>query len=135
MTGLPNRSPALRTVAHNRLRNKKEWWGQPPAPNGDLGPRTPREIAFPGKELALAVAIGLPALLVAASCTLLLISYLGPQFDVVIMNDHVIGGTSDQLFLIFTGSVFGAVGVFCALRFWHRFREWRRDRNTSVAPR
>ena len=76
---------------------------QPPAPNGDLGPVTPREIAFPGNELALAVAIGLPALLVAASCTLLLISYLGPQFDVVIMNDHVIGGTSDQLFLIFIG--------------------------------
>ena len=110
----------------------------PPAPNGDRGPRTPREIAFPGNELALAVAIGLPALLVAASCTLLLISYLGPQFDVVIMNDHIIGGPSDQLFLIFTGSIFGAVGVFCALRFWHRFREWRldrRDQDTSVVPR
>ena len=101
-------------------------------------PGRQREIAFPGNELALAVAIGLPALLVAASCTLQLISYLGPQFDVVIMNDHVIGGTSDQLFLIFTGSVCGAVGVFCALRFWHRFREWRRERrapDTSVVPR
>jgi hypothetical protein len=111
---------------------------QPPAPNGDLDPRAPREIAFPGNELALAVAIGLPALLIAAACTLALISYLGPQFDVVIMNDHVIGGTSDQLFLIFIGSVLGAIGVFCALRFWHRLGDWRRDRrdpDTGVVPR
>ena len=111
---------------------------QRPASNDNLGRGTQREIAFPGNELALAVAIGLPALLVAASCTLQLIIYLGPRFDVVIMNDHIIGGTSDQVFLIFTGSVFGAVGVFCALRFWHRFREWRLDRwdqDTSVVPR
>jgi hypothetical protein len=108
---------------------------RPSAPNGELGPRTQREIAFPGNELALAVAIGVPALFVAMSCTLQLISYMGPQFDVVIINDHVIGGTSDQLFLIFTGSVFGAVGVFCALRFWRRFHEWRGNPYTGIAPR
>jgi hypothetical protein len=56
----------------------------------------------------------------------------------VIVNDHVIGGTSDQTFLFYVGSVSGAVGLFAGLRFWHRFSEWqRRTRRseTGVVPR
>ena len=93
---------------------------------------------FPWDELSSEIAVGVPALLVAVFCTLLLASYLGPQFDVVIFNDHVIGGTTDQMILIAVGSVFGAAAVFCALRFWNRYTEWRREggaTGTRVAPR
>jgi hypothetical protein len=97
-----------------------------------------REHDFPYKELALAASIGLPALVIALLCTLQLVSYLGPQFDVVLINDHVIGGTSDQMFLVFVGTVCGAAGLFCGLRFWHRFSEWQRRgkrSDTGIAPR
>ena len=93
---------------------------------------------FPWNELSGEIAVGVPAFFVAAFCTLLLASYLGPQFDVVIFNDHVIGGTTDQMILIAVGSVFGAAAVFCALRFWNRYAEWRAEggaNRTRVAPR
>jgi hypothetical protein len=97
-----------------------------------------RESDFPYTELVLAAIIGLPGVIVGLLCTLQLVSYLGPRFDVVIVNDHVIGGTSDQTFLFYVGSVSGAVGLFAGLRFWHRFSEWqRRTRRseTGVVPR
>lgn len=98
--------------------------------------RQPRE--FPWSELIPEVAVGIPALLIALFCTVLLASYLGPQFDVVIFNDHVIGGTEDQLTVIAVGTVFGAIAVFCSLRVWSRFVEWRRESEaprTSITPR
>jgi hypothetical protein len=93
---------------------------------------------FPWNELSGELAVGVPAFVVAGFCTLALASYLGPQFDVVIFNDRVIGGTTDQMILIAGGSVFGAAAVFCALRFWNRYAEWRAEGEANrnrVAPR
>lgn len=97
----------------------------------DVGTQVGHRREFPWSELIPEVAIGTPASLIALFCTVLLASYLGPQFDVVFFNDHVIGGTEDQLTVIVVGTVFGAIAVFCALRVWSRFDEWRRE---SQAP-
>jgi hypothetical protein len=56
------------------------------------------------------------ALFVAVLCTLLLVAFTGPKYDLVIVNDRVIGGTEGRLTVFAVGSVFGAVAVFCALR-------------------
>lgn len=102
-----------------------------PAGNGDPGARLARRADFPWNELAGEVVVGIPASLIAGFCTLLLVSYLGPRFDVVIINDHVIGGTTDQVVVMAVGSVFGAAAVFCALRCWNRFGRWREERGAS----
>jgi hypothetical protein len=102
-----------------------------PVGGGDPGTQPHRRPEFPWHELAGEIVVGIPASLIAVFCTLLLVSYLGPQFDVVIINDHVIGGTTDQVVVMAVGSVFGAAAVFCALRCWNRFGQWREERGAS----
>ena len=123
------------TAAENVLAREMD---QQPAGSGERVAQPRQGTRFPWDELSGEIAVGVPAFFVAVFCTLLLASYLGPQFDVVIFNDHVIGGTTDQMILIAVGSVFGAAAVFCALRFWNRYTEWRREggaNGTRVAPR
>ena len=81
---------------------------------------------FPWDEMTPIIAVGAGALFVAVLCTLLLVAFTGPKYDLVIIDDHVIGGTEDRLTVLAVGSVFGAVAVFCALRIRTGFIEWRR---------
>lgn len=40
----------------------------------------------------------------------------GPQFDTVIINDHVLGGTVDKFVAFVIGALSGPVAVACARR-------------------
>ena len=73
-------------------------------------------------RLALLLAVGLPAALIALLCLRFILRYSGPQFDVVIFNDHVIGGTEDQLVAWLLGTLSGAAAVFCGIRIWSMLR-------------
>jgi hypothetical protein len=80
---------------------------------------------FPWGEITPIIAVGAGALFIAVLCTWLLIAFTGPKYDLVIINDHVIGGTEDRVTVLAVGSLFGAVAVFCALRIGTAFIEWR----------
>ena len=69
-------------------------------------------------QLALLLAVGISAALVALLCLCFIVMYAGPQFDVLIINDHVVGGTEDQLVAWLVGTVAGAAAVFCGIRIW-----------------
>jgi len=62
------------------------------------------------------VAIGTAAFLVAMLSLVFIVTNTGPQFDTVIINDHVVGGTGDKLAAFAIGSLSGAVAVICAIR-------------------
>lgn len=79
---------------------------------------TPRRVA----QLALLVAVGIPASLITLRCLRFILMYSGPQFDVVIFNDHVVGGTEDKLAAWLLGTLSGAAAVFCGLRIWSILR-------------
>ena len=64
------------------------------------------------------LAIGTPALLIALLCLAFVAMSSGPQFDAVIINDHVVGGTWDRFAAFVIGSLSGAVAVFCGIRLW-----------------
>lgn len=49
-------------------------------------------------------------------CLVFFVTNTGPQFDTVIINDHVEGGISDKLAAFAIGGLSGAVAVVCALR-------------------
>jgi hypothetical protein len=87
---------------------------------------------FPTESLVFALGLGIPSLAIACLFSLMVASYLGPQFDVVIINDHVIGGTEDRVTWMLVASVFGAVGILCVLRFWRQLRDWRREREAQM---
>ena len=65
---------------------------------------------------SLTVAIGTAGSLVAVLSLLFIVMNIGPQFDTVIINDHVVGGTGDKLAAFAIGSLAGAVAVICAIR-------------------
>ena len=62
------------------------------------------------------VAIGTVALLIAMLSLVFIVTNTGPQFDTVIINDHVVGGTGDKLAPFAIGSLSGTVAVICAIR-------------------
>ena len=62
------------------------------------------------------VAIATVSFLIAVLCQVFIVTYTGPQFDTVIINDHVEGGTGDKLTAFAVGTLSGAVGVICAIR-------------------
>ena len=62
------------------------------------------------------VAVGTVSFLIAMLCLVFIVTNTGPQFDTVIFNDHVEGGTSDKLTAFAVGTLSGAVGVICAIR-------------------
>jgi hypothetical protein len=84
---------------------------------------------FSRSQLVMLLAIGVPALLITLLCMSFIMIYSGPQFDVVIINDHVVGGTEDKLVAWVVGSVAGATAVFCGTRLWTRTSEWRQGRS------
>jgi hypothetical protein len=75
---------------------------------------------FPWNELGLLLIVGIPAFAIALLCALFVWTYTGPQFDIVIVNDHEIGGTFDRVVALVLATLFGAVGIFSALRFHRR---------------
>ena len=81
---------------------------------------------FPWLELVLMIVVGIPALMIAMLCGWQLASFSGPQYDIVIFNDHVWGGAADKVTALGVGSLSGAVAVFCGLRAWSRYVEWQR---------
>jgi hypothetical protein len=56
------------------------------------------------------------------SCLRFILTYSGPQFDVVIFNDHVVGGAEDKLAAWLLGTLSGAAAMFCGLRIWSILR-------------
>jgi hypothetical protein len=62
------------------------------------------------------VAIGTAAFMIAMLSLLFIVTYTGPQFDTVIINDHVVGGTGDKLTAYAVGTLSGAVALICAIR-------------------
>jgi hypothetical protein len=93
---------------------------------------------FPWNNVIPDVCLALASSFVALFCTATLATYLGPQSCILIFNDHVIGGTQDQLTMMAFGTAFGAVAVFCVCRIRDRILEWRRARDVSyprVVPR
>ena len=63
-----------------------------------------------------AVAIGTGAFVISMVCLVFIVTNTGPQFDTVIINDHVVGGTSDKLVAYAIGTLSGALAVICAIR-------------------
>lgn len=61
------------------------------------------------------VAIGTVSFLIAILSWVFIVTNKG-QFDTVIINDHVVGGTGDKLTAYAVGSLSGAVAVICAIR-------------------
>ena len=61
------------------------------------------------------VAIGTISFVIAMLSLVFIVSNTG-QFDSVIINDHVVGGTADKLTAFAVGTVSGAVAVICAIR-------------------
>jgi hypothetical protein len=78
---------------------------------------------FHWKELALLVIVGIPAFAVALSCGLFVWTYTGPQYDIVIVNDHAIGGPFDRVVALVLGTFSGAVGIFSVLTFQRRMSD------------
>ena len=62
------------------------------------------------------LAIGTFAFLIAMLSLVFIVTNTGPQFDSVIINDHVVGGTSDKVSAFAIGTLSGAVAVICAIR-------------------
>ena len=60
--------------------------------------------------------IGTFAFLISMLSLVFFVTNTGPQFDHVIINDHVVGGTSDRFAAFVIGGLFGAVAVVCAIR-------------------
>jgi len=75
----------------------------------------------------LALVIGIPALAIAFFCTLFAVAYTGPQFDIEILDDRVVGGASDRVIALVLATGFGALGIFSLLNLRTRISEWRRD--------
>ena len=72
---------------------------------------------FPWKELTFLLVVGSPAFAIALSCGLFVWTYTGPQFDIVILNEHAIGGAFDRVVAFVLATISGAVGIFTVLRF------------------
>jgi hypothetical protein len=70
----------------------------------------------PDGSLFCSVAIGTFAFVIAMLSVVFIVTNTGPQFDAVIVNDHVVGGTGDKLAAFVIGSLSGAVAVICAIR-------------------
>jgi hypothetical protein len=62
------------------------------------------------------LALGTFAFLISIVSLVFFATNAGPQFDTVIINDQVVGGTSDTLAALLIGSLSGAVAVVCAIR-------------------
>ena len=87
---------------------------------------------LPWRSVWFAFVIGMPALAVALLCTLFAVMHTGPQFDVELLDDHVVGGADDRMVALGLATVFGAVGISSLLILRTRLREWRRHAPTPT---
>lgn len=78
---------------------------------------------FPVREVALLVIGALPALAVSLLCLERFVGYSGPQFDHVVLNNHILGRPQDRLVLMALGTLCGAVVVVCVLRIRTHYME------------
>ena len=62
------------------------------------------------------LALGTAAFLIALLSLVFIVTNTGPQFDTVIINDHVVGGTGDKFAAYAIGTLSGAIAVICAIR-------------------
>jgi hypothetical protein len=85
----------------------------------------PLSTKFPWASVAAPVSVAIPALLVAGTCGLLIWAWSGPQFDVLILNDHVVGGTGDRVAAMAVGTLSGAVALMALLKCITRIAKWR----------
>lgn len=92
-----------------------------------------RTNGFPVREVAMLVLAALPALAVGLLCLERFVAHSGPQFDHVVLNDHVFGGPLDRLVLMAVGTLCGAAVVVCVLRIRTHYMAWRRGRHGSYA--
>ncbi len=93
----------------------------------------PRTDAFPVREVAVLVLVALPALALGLLCLERFVAYSGPQFDLVVLNGHVLGGPLDRLVLMAVGTLCGAAVVVCVLRSRAHYMTWRRGRHGAYA--
>src|SRR5688572_5613903 len=82
---------------------------------------------LPWKELAFLLVIGIPAFAIALLCGLFVWTYTGPQYDIEIINNHEIGGTSDRVVALIVATFFGAVGISSLLRLRRRMSDRHTD--------
>ena len=61
------------------------------------------------------VAIGTISFVIAVLSLVFIVTNTG-QFDSVIIDDHVVGGTGDKITAFAVGTLSGAVAVICAIR-------------------
>lgn len=76
--------------------------------------RVPQELSLMGRLHTLA--IGTFAFLISMVSVVFFATNAGPQFDTVIIDDHVVGGPSDRFVALVIGTLSGAVAVVCAIR-------------------
>ena len=91
-------------------------------------------VRFPWGPLMLSLVAGLPALAIGAFIVTGAMSFVGPRYDVLIMNGHVVGDLGDLLMLLALASGFGAVAVVCGIRFRQCIELWRNARGSSRTP-
>jgi hypothetical protein len=70
--------------------------------------------------LTFLLVVGAPGFAIALLCGLYVWTYTGPQFDIVFINDHQIGGTFERVVAFMLGTVSGAIGIFAVLIFRSR---------------
>ena len=64
--------------------------------------------------------VGILGTIVAGLSVRFVIVNSGQQFDTVILNDHVVGGTFDKMVALAVATVFGGAAVFAFLAFHRR---------------
>lgn len=85
---------------------------------------------LPWRPLWIAFLIGIPALAIALLCTQFAVMHTGPQFDVELLDNYVVGGAYDRVAALGLATGFGAIGIFSLLNLRTRMRDWRQ--NASV---
>jgi hypothetical protein len=80
---------------------------------------------FPWSAFAVFLLIGVPGFALASLCALYVWTYTGPQFDIVFINDHQIGGTFDRVIAIVLATISGGVGIVTFLRFRKQMIDWQ----------
>ncbi len=72
-----------------------------------------------GQRFPWDLVVGIPATGIALWCILFVVAFTGPQFDIMIVNEHQVGGTFDKLVATALATLFGGMGIL-ALRAFHR---------------
>jgi hypothetical protein len=87
---------------------------------------------FPWSASAVFLLVGVPAFALAFLCALYVWTYTGPQFDIVFINDHQIGGTFNRVIALVLATIFGAAGIFSFLSFRRRMADWQQEQGSDT---